>query len=1598
MTERSAAGAGTPHDLPRASALPATVPAVTAVPHVTESSEQPTDQRDGAGPGPAKDVQDKAAEPSTRRDQVAPAVPDQRTSTASHTSPDRTVPPVVHGPAAAPEPQAVAELMATPAARSRALPAGPGPAGSPPERVMRLLSQDGAYDPISVPAWNASDRAAVERLMDTMRSPTKDLLGAAGRSGLLRGMGDPGHLLVHTEYQAMGRTMRSWSAVERGDLPAFLRGSDGVIGERRVLRELPFDSPEALGTARRLAVEGLLKTWGYGAGELLPARMAMNMAALDEFGLTNVVDLQTYGDSSRARTAARSYARDGEVLRDFLRVQYAQTQHELSRHGIEELVLYRGVAFEVGRTIPVLAGAATGDVVTAPPALPLQSWSALTGVARRYTGLADGAVMAGVFPASRVLATPWTGMGQLPLHEFVLLAAPGEVTVQRPPHVSDTRGGSSHSDLPRGWRLRQDTDSWTQCDQGHRHWGTEGAAGLLPFHRDLDGEVHFLLHLRSPDTHHGGTWGPVGGARHAGEQPVVTAFREGGEEVRLKRDDLTERAVHHDDHGGWAFDTVIVEARSRAEVWPGSTESIDTAWVPLRELESLNLHPDFARALPEIRSLVDRLPADSGTGPPAASAAPEAAGPRPAAPEPPARERTAVAEATAPEGTAVPGTRARAEVGEQRRAPMPAVPGARDTMLTDGYSAIADPRPRNFAEAAAIVHRWAPDGGGRHEAGGDGAPNRIERLLNGHGTDAVPPGRDPLEHGRDLIRQLPVENGGDAMAETLAAMSASLRAENPRRAICDLAMQLFGARQDVDALVALHQDAERRGLAPWAARDRADLADVLTRAMQQDHHRWLGYQHRALLPASTEAQARVAGLLVEMMGPLVTRSTVSAFTGPLLRSAGLQSVEQLLPLVRAAHDHGHLRQGTTGSDAFHTAMQGFRQMDPLLWDGLLVAEKYLLPGVGDQDARLLASLQDVVAHPETGMGRRVVLPLERLADAVGQAGSVEQLVRLAGDARAHGADLARAPGVRELVDLLTAHRARDPHLWDGLRLAKEYGVARVGDAEARALARLAEITGPGPSSRIWVFDPLRRLADDAGLGPSVTELVRRAAEAGRDGFDLFGPVDRRQVLDALRPPRPAGQAPDPRAGVGQVLDALGPPGGRAPDPRAGVGQVLDALGPPRPGGGAPDPRAGVPGPHDLSPSAVREAREEAGRAHAQASHEYRRAHSPLRRSLSTIMGADPQRALERRLTSSLESRVQAWQRWPDAPEVSFTRDFGAFSDAYGRAVERGLQGEAVIPYLYDDATAALAARDGGRGFGLEIEFDLPGGVMTDDALAIPRALHEAGLTADATVHSYHASKDRGYRSGDHGGRGLWRLEKDRSVIGELVSPILYDEPETWQNLRLACEIIRAHGGTATVRTGGHIHVSTHDYDHLVANYTSVLNYVGHHTDTLYRLGHNPENKSHRGQKWCHPSAPPAADYRSIAAVQGLHGRETAVNTFGVTGEKADHVEFRMWDGSLDPAVIQSQVKVSLALVEAAFRNATLDTPPNGGRHDALGAHADLRRLGSAADTTEAGSLSFRLLMDEIFWRARDKEQLTALYAVTRWATADEQPQNGTPGR
>ncbi|MEW9555971.1 NUDIX domain-containing protein [Nonomuraea sp. NPDC050783] len=147
----------------------------------------------------------------------------------------------------------------------------------------------------------------------------------------------------------------------------------------------------------------------------------------------------------------------------------------------------------------------------------------------------------------------------------------------------------------------KDGDGWTECAQGHRHWGVHGASGLLLVHHDPGGTPYVLMQKRSWWSHHGGTWGLPGGARDSHEDAVTTALREAREEAALGADGLRVQGVYLDDHGGWAFETVIAESPERLAAVPANRESAELRWVPLPEITERRLHPGFAATWGEIR-------------------------------------------------------------------------------------------------------------------------------------------------------------------------------------------------------------------------------------------------------------------------------------------------------------------------------------------------------------------------------------------------------------------------------------------------------------------------------------------------------------------------------------------------------------------------------------------------------------------------------------------------------------------------------------------------------------------------------------------------------------------------------------------------------------------------------------------------------------------------------------------------------------------------------------------------------------------------------------------------------------------------------------
>lgn len=150
----------------------------------------------------------------------------------------------------------------------------------------------------------------------------------------------------------------------------------------------------------------------------------------------------------------------------------------------------------------------------------------------------------------------------------------------------------------------ENTDRYVTCDQGHDHWGAAGAAGLLVRHRGDDGQDRYLLQHRSPYVQHGGTWSTPGGALARGEEPEEGARREAEEEFGSLPHGLKHHHTFSDNHGGWAYHTVVMDSPRQFSPHGGGEGDWETqghGWFTPEEMKGLQLHPGFAASWAKVR-------------------------------------------------------------------------------------------------------------------------------------------------------------------------------------------------------------------------------------------------------------------------------------------------------------------------------------------------------------------------------------------------------------------------------------------------------------------------------------------------------------------------------------------------------------------------------------------------------------------------------------------------------------------------------------------------------------------------------------------------------------------------------------------------------------------------------------------------------------------------------------------------------------------------------------------------------------------------------------------------------------------------------------
>ena len=148
----------------------------------------------------------------------------------------------------------------------------------------------------------------------------------------------------------------------------------------------------------------------------------------------------------------------------------------------------------------------------------------------------------------------------------------------------------------------RDGDGWIQCTCGNKHWGLNGAAGIL-----LVRGTQILLQHRAPWVHNGDTWGIPGGARDSHESVLEAAIREAKEETGIDPVHLTPIQTFSDDHGTWRYDTVIAYANDELVAHELNDESHEVRWVEIEKVEELTLHPSFEKSWPTLKGLVQAL-------------------------------------------------------------------------------------------------------------------------------------------------------------------------------------------------------------------------------------------------------------------------------------------------------------------------------------------------------------------------------------------------------------------------------------------------------------------------------------------------------------------------------------------------------------------------------------------------------------------------------------------------------------------------------------------------------------------------------------------------------------------------------------------------------------------------------------------------------------------------------------------------------------------------------------------------------------------------------------------------------------------------------
>lgn len=288
-------------------------------------------------------------------------------------------------------------------------------------------------------------------------------------------------------------------------------------------------------------------------------------------------------------------------------------------------------------------------------------------------------------------------------------------------------------------------------------------------------------------------------------------------------------------------------------------------------------------------------------------------------------------------------------------------------------------------------------------------------------------------------------------------------------------------------------------------------------------------------------------------------------------------------------------------------------------------------------------------------------------------------------------------------------------------------------------------------------------------------------------------------------------------------------------------------------------------------------------------------------------------------------------------------------------------------------------------FGVELEF------VDGDSNAIARDLYNLGICGNSSMGGYHSNRTA----------GKWSLERDASVTngnrgGEIISPILTDTPETWRQIEIVCEVAKRHGARVDFRTGAHVHVGTGEvldgkrqrwrrFFKLNSGIEKVYGRLSGGEQGRMRGNHYAQSSLRQNRRGITRRLPEEAStesyLRQISAMGD--GKYSMLNLKPASSKTT--VEFRGFNGSLLPGIVQANIKFACGIVNTSERSRIKISST-----DNISPSESDRKRGRIINEYDNFNVEseegIMYALDAIFPRKKDKKHIMSVMAKNEWSS------------